>query len=471
MHVRRISIVLINVALLACSEKPTVPATPSMSSSPEQTVGVNDRIAWDQTAADAAELGTFQYAIYVDGTRSELPDVTCATVPVGGTFVCSARLPSMSPGRHLLELAAFVTEGGSVLESARSQGLRITFVGVLTPAPSQGSGLPVVPAVAALNRTGGDTAPSFLADGLEQVSDLAFAPDGRLFIAERTGRVRVMRDGALVPQPALAVRLEPDGIGHSAGAPDGAGAVLALAVDPQFDRTHFVYVLSTTSSPRRTLTFVLARYREAADTLADRVVLLDDVPAASPDPAGALRFGPDAKLYVAFDAGGDARLPGDLASPNGKVLRLNADGTTPEDQAGASPLYSSPYQSPRGLGWETESGIMWVVDAAAGGVAQVNAVGVGSINGRKRGVTKATVSLPPPDEPSALAVLRDSVLIASVLGEPLVRCHIDPSDRTRLMETEPLRQNEGDAVQALAVAPDGAVYFATARAIGRFLLQ
>jgi glucose/arabinose dehydrogenase len=471
MYVRRMSIVLINAVLFACSEKPTVPATPSMGSSPEQTVGVNDRLAWDQHAADAAELGTFHYAIYVDGARSDLPDVSCTTVATGGAFACSARLPSMSPGRHLLELAAFITVDGSVLESAKSQGLQVTFVGVVTPALGRGAAAPVAPAAAALNRAGGDTQPSLVAEGLEQVSDLAFTPDGRLFIADRTGRVRVMRDGALLPQPALEVRLEPDGIGYAGGGPDGAGAVLALAVDPQFDRTHFLYVLSTGRSRRRTLAFVLARYREAADTLADRVVLLDDVPAASPDPAGALRFGPDAKLYVAFDAGGDARLPGDLASPNGKVLRLNADGTTPEDQAGASPLYSSPYHSPRGLGWETESGIMWVVDAAAGGVAYVNAVGVGSINGRKRGVTKATVALPPPDEPSALAVFHDSVLIASVHGEPLVRGRIDPNDRTRLMETEAMRQNENDAVQALAVAPDGAVYFATARAIGRLSLQ
>jgi aldose sugar dehydrogenase len=463
------SIVLINAVLIACSEKPAVPATPSMGSSPEQPVGVNDRLAWDQSAADAAELGTFHYAIYVDGTRSDAPDVSCATVATGGTFACSTRLPSMSPGRHLLELAAFVTVDGSVLESPKSQGLQVSFVGVVTSAPSQGAASPLAPAAAALNRAGGDTQPSLVAEGLEQVSDLAFTPDGRLFIADRTGRVRVMRDGALLPRPALEVRLEPDGIGYAAGAPDGVGAVLALAVDPQFDRTHFVYVLSTARSRRRTLAFVLARYRETADTLADRVVLLDDVPASSPDPAGALRFGPDAKLYVAFDAGGDARLPGDLASPNGKVLRLNADGSTPEDQAGASPLYSSPYHSPRGLGWETESGIMWVVDAAGGG-AQVNAVGVGSINGRKRGVTKTSVALPPPDEPSALAVFRDSVLIASVHGEPLVRGRIDPNDRTRLMETEALRQNENDAVQALAVAPDGVVYFATARAIGRLSL-
>src|SRR5439155_2222718 len=222
----------------------------------------NDRLGWDQSAADAAELGTFHYAIYVDGTRSVLPDVSCATVATGGTFACSTRLPAMSPGRHLLELAAFVTVDGSVLESPKSKGLQVRFVGVVTPAPIQGAASPFGPAAAAVSRAAGDTQSSFVAEGLEQVSDLAFTPDGRLFIADRTGRVRVMRGGALLPQPALEVRLEPGGIGDAAGTPDGAGAVLALAVDPQFDRTHFVYVLSTARSRRRTLAFVLARYRE-----------------------------------------------------------------------------------------------------------------------------------------------------------------------------------------------------------------
>ena len=65
-------------------------------------------------------------------------------------------------------------------------------------------------------------------------------------------------------------------------------------------------------------------------------------------------------LYAAFDDGGDTGLAGDLASPNGKVLRLNADGSTPRDQAG--PVYSYAYHSPRGLDWDPASGALWVAD-------------------------------------------------------------------------------------------------------------
>ena len=72
-------------------------------------------------------------------------------------------------------------------------------------------------------------------------------------------------------------------IGESGASPRGAGAVLSIAIDPQFDRTHHVYVLATAVSPEGALSFLLARYREAGDTLADRAILLHDVPAASPE--------------------------------------------------------------------------------------------------------------------------------------------------------------------------------------------
>ena len=310
----------------------------------------------------------------------------------------------------------------------------------------------------------------FVSDGLDQVSDLAFTTDGRLFVAERTGRIRILRDGALLPTPALEVRREADVIGESAASPRGAGAVLSIAIDPQFDRTHHVYVLATAVSPEGALSFLLARYREAGDTLADRAILLHDVPAASPEPAGALRFGPDGKLYVALDAAGNSRLSGDLASPNGKVLRLNNDGTTPDDQAAASPLYSSPYHSPRGLGWD-DSGILWIVDAGGAGGTQLKAVGLSAAPRQKRGVTKAIVALPQPGEPSALLVFDDSVLVGSARGIPLVRSRVDAADPTRIVRTEALLQDTIEGVQALAIGPDGAVYFATAGAVGRLALR
>ena len=81
------------------------------------------------------------------------------------------------------------------------------------------------------------------------------------------------------------------------------------------------------------------------------------------------------------------------------------------------------------------------------------------------------MSLPQPDEPSALLFVDDSVLVGSARGVPLIRSRVDASDPTRIVQTEALLQDTIDGVQALAIGPDGAVYFATADAVGRFSLR
>src|SRR5207247_10970771 len=111
-----------------------------------------------------------------------------------------------------------------------------------------------------------------IARGLDDPTDLAVTPDGRIFVAERGGRVRVLRDGQLQPQPALAL----DDISTA-----GDGGLLGLALDPRFERTHFIYMVYTTPSRSGGAAFVLARFREAADTLAVRAVYFDGICASS----------------------------------------------------------------------------------------------------------------------------------------------------------------------------------------------
>src|SRR5262249_2939873 len=115
--------------------------------------------------------------------------------------------------------------------------------------------------------------------------------------------------------------------------------------------------------------FNLARFREAGGTLADRVVLLDGV-RASTQPHASLRFGPDGKLYAAFDDGGDLRLASVPSSPNGKILRLNPDGTTPNDQPRGSPVLSSGVSSPRGIDWHRTTNRLWAADATRVGTVR-----------------------------------------------------------------------------------------------------
>jgi len=217
----------------------------------------------------------------------------------------------------------------------------------------------------------------------------------------------------------------------------GSGAILALAADPQFARTRFIFAIYTARTRTGVLAFTIARFREASGTLADRVVILDDV-IASADPHASLRFGPDAKLYASFDDGGDERLVDDAASFNGKVLRLNPDGTTPDDSPTKSPILTKAGSSPRGLAWHKRPGRLWIADA----------LHVGALDWA-----------PPP---SGLAASEDALFVAS--GSGLSRAAFDPRNPVRLGPTDPILTNLN--VRAVVVAPDGGVYFATDDAIG-----
>jgi len=449
---------LVGAAVAAC-DRTTPPPAPSPSPGPERITG-SERLGWNQPASDAAELASFLYAIYVDGARSALSSVSCEATPSQAGYACSARLPALSAGPHTLELAAFFLDAGAVVESSRSASLQV-IVGAAAAEPE--SLWPSGAVVTTTDRV--RLRLELVADGLDRPSDLAFAEDGRIFIAERAGRVRVVRDGRLLADPALEL---------SDVATAGDGGLLALAIGPGFSHTGFVYVLYTARSRAGVPVVRLARFRDAGDTLAERAILLDGVPASPDRASAALRFGADGTLYAALDDGGDARRAGDQASFNGKLLRLNADGTTPGDQAAATPVSASGFRSPRGLDWHPESGILWVVDEEAAGRASLRAIGARPA-GSGQGTIEITHALP--SGASALVfyrseripAFRGSLFIAVDEGRHLLRLRLSAQDPLRIESAERLLDDRVGGVRAVAVGPDGAIYFCTDGALARLV--
>lgn len=98
--------------------------SPPVADGTETITGV-ERFGWDQSAADAGELASFRYALYVDGARGEASEVSCTAGQSSGRFACTARLPALSAGVHTLQVAAFVIDGGVARESERSTAVRV----------------------------------------------------------------------------------------------------------------------------------------------------------------------------------------------------------------------------------------------------------------------------------------------------------------------------------------------------------
>jgi glucose/arabinose dehydrogenase len=229
-------------------------------------------------------------------------------------------------------------------------------VGVLAAACASGSSRTVASPVApAISET-------ILQTGLVVPWDMAVAPDGRLFVTERPGSIDVFASTA--PMAKRIATIQVAGVRAM-----GEAGVLGLALDPDFAANGFLYVCASRIDGSEWRNQIL-RYRAAsgAPTL-DGVVLRAGPLAAGIHDTCRPRFGPDGKLWVSTGDAGQGPLAQDPASLNGKVLRMNSDGSAPSDnpvlkgQSGPGLVYALGLRNPGGLAFESSSRSWFVVDA------------------------------------------------------------------------------------------------------------
>lgn len=167
-----------------------------------------------------------------------------------------------------------------------------------------------------------------IATGITDPTAMAFAPDGRLFVCQQSGQLRVIKNGALLATPFLTVTTDTS---------DERG-LLGVAFDPNFASNQFIYIYYTvTSTPRHNR---VSRFTANGDTVvpgSESVIFeLDNLSAAFHN-GGAIHFGSDGKLYIAVGDNGNSGNSQSLSTVHGKMLRINSNGTIPTD----NPFYNS----------------------------------------------------------------------------------------------------------------------------------
>jgi glucose/arabinose dehydrogenase len=307
--------------------------------------------------------------------------------------------------------------------------------------------------------------------------EIAFAPDGRIFVTERPGRIRIIKDGQLQPDPWLTIDV----------AQADEGGLLGLALDPQFADNHFVYVAHTYNAGA-SLGNRLVRLREENGKGVIDKVLLDGGLGAIYHDGGRVKFGPDGKLYWTLGDARDSTLAQDTTSLNGKILRINADGTIPGDNPFAgSPVYAYGVRNSEGLAWEPGSGRLYATDHGPSGVPtcchdEINYIEPGKNYGwpviigneTQAGMVSPVIESGPSITwaPSGATFVSrgpwaGSLLFAGLRGEALYQLTLDPNDPRKPQRLEAFLQHQYGRLRDVVEGPDGALYILTSNRDGR----
>jgi aldose sugar dehydrogenase len=307
---------------------------------------------------------------------------------------------------------------------------------------------------------------------------LAFANDGTLFYAElTTGKIRVVQNGVLIPEPFYKFTV--------AGGPETG--LLGLALDPNFDTNHYVYAFYTSvaagkgsggpNGPNE-----VVRLTDVGNKGTDPTPLLE-LPSAPIHNGGTLGFGPDGKLYVALgdnDQGSNAQ---DLTALSGKVLRINTDGSIPEDNPFASQpgkqaaIWAYGLRNPFGFDFDPVSGGLFATENGPGDNDELDLIAGGGNYGwpptgykHKPGVVDPIAVMNPPIGPTGSAFYTGHQIpswtndwfYCNYHQSQLRRVHLAPESRDRVVFEEVVKNG---CTLAVANGPDGALYYTDAKGI------
>ena len=329
-----------------------------------------------------------------------------------------------------------------------------------------------------------------VAKGLEFPWGLAFLPDGRMLVTERPGRLRIAAKDGTLSEPLKGV---PEVFA------EGQGGLLDVALDPKFTENSLVYLSYSEPGEDDTSGTAVARGKLGADGIENVEVIFRQKPKVDDDLhyGSRLAFSPDGMLFVTLGERFKVAPAQDLSTTLGKVVRINPDGSVPDDnpfvgQEGKLPeIYSYGHRNPQGAAIHPETGKLWENEFGPLGGDELNIIEPGKnygwpevswgkhYNGKaipepttRPEFVDAIKHWTPVISPSgmtfytgdAIPAWKGNLLLSGLSSQAIVRLALDGEKVTGEERIE-----LGKRIRNVVQGPDGAVYVLTDQKKGKIL--
>lgn len=225
---------------------------------------------------------------------------------------------------------------------------------------------------------------SISGNGLSNTTAMALHPDGRVFVCQQTGELRVIKNNVVLAAPFLTLPVNAA----------GERGLLGVAFDPDYATNRFIYVYYTATTPtihNRVSRFTADSTNEDVAIAGSEVILLDlETLSATNHNGGAIHFGPDGRLFIATGENAVTSNSQSLANRLGKILRINSDGTIPADNPTSFPniagspsgvnraIWAVGLRNPFTFNFRPGTGRMHINDVGAGTWEEINVGSVGA---------------------------------------------------------------------------------------------
>lgn len=319
--------------------------------------------------------------------------------------------------------------------------------------------------------------------GLNVPWSMVWTSTERMLVTERPGRIREIVRGTLQPDPLITFT--------EVSNTDEEG-LMGMTLDAYYNETRALY--ACLAYPKnKGLVNKIVRLLDNGTSLSIDKTIIDNIPAAHFHAGCRIRFGPDNKLYITTGDATDKNSAQNISSLGGKILRINSDGSIPEDNPfSKSPVYSYGHRNPQGIDWHPISRELYssehgpsVFDGPAGG-DEINHILPGRNYGwplvsherTKEGLIAPLTTFTPAEAPASGSFYTADVFpqftndffVGLLKGEGVMRIRFSASHPDTIEEIEKLSVDVG-RVREIAQGPDGYIYVTTSNRDGRGTVQ